>query len=551
MEKMPVEIIERICANLCLHCQSASPFVHQDTPDPIEDKSALASFSASCSSLQAIVQPIVFHYYSMGHAFNHTRAVDPERYDTLPLFLRSVIERPDLALCVRSLQLVSTTPIPFRNSTLDTPLLQILNAASRRFGLGDGDMIPPTEAEWKRMVWQDGIPDDMPLILIAKQEELFDTRMAHWLQELALMLLPSVASLFLTRSGVRTQYHCLAKNAQSPVPAARATLPALKRAILTGDTYAPWHIAHAASLFEAAPNLEELCALDCGHERASPGEEIFMPGYQDRSWNFPVAANLRRLLIEDITLEELKRLLVFCPALEELHYRKSKVTNWSATHNERRFCRQVSDALAPVANALRVLVLAYKTETQQGRFTHTPHRYEDSLLKDITDPISTLANLTRLETLILEQASLYPVAARAYWDHQHLAGLDDDDIDPRLADILPSSIRRLSITHVYRSFRKEMQQLVAAAPTRFPQLEVVSISAVRPPSSRFHEQVKRDWETVSWFFERSNIRLHLSAQTDEADRLRGAEDTKALLVLKKPVRLFLTGGSAFGGASEH
>jgi hypothetical protein len=69
----------------------------------------------------AIAQPFVFHYYATGnlpeivvadqpgYAYGDKRKTkDNFDEDLLPLFLRSVIQRPDLATCVEALQLVDS-----------------------------------------------------------------------------------------------------------------------------------------------------------------------------------------------------------------------------------------------------------------------------------------------------------------------------------------------------------------------------------------------------------------------------------------------------------
>jgi hypothetical protein len=65
----------------------------------------------------AIAQPFVFHYYAIGnlpeifvadqpcYAYDdQPKTKDDFDDDLLPLFLRSVIQRPDLATCVEALQ---------------------------------------------------------------------------------------------------------------------------------------------------------------------------------------------------------------------------------------------------------------------------------------------------------------------------------------------------------------------------------------------------------------------------------------------------------------
>ncbi|KAK0612183.1 hypothetical protein B0T14DRAFT_531750 [Immersiella caudata] len=494
MDRAPVEIIERICSSLCLHCQSPSDCLLAAGSETDQAKATLASFSATCSFIRAAVQPILFHYFSAGNTPNFHSPTDYK----LALFLRSVIERPDLALCVRFLQLPETTPRPFRGGGLNTPLLTILNEASRRLGLGDGDMIPPTEAAWQKVLFPGGNWSHVPAILISRQQDEVSIRMGHWLQELALMLLPSVSSLLVTRTGPRTKYFCFAKNAIVLGPQGRTTLTSLKQATLLGDGFDDWHIVHAASLLEASPNLEELRALDCGFDRAEPGEDTFV--YPNRPWKLPMAANLRILTITNITLEELKRSLAICPRLEELDYRKSKMTNYYTTNEARVFCRQPVEAVLPVAKTLRTLHIGFRTQTcfrepRGVRPSLVPESYEELLLQDIFHPIASFQHFEQLHTLSIEQAALvYPT---------------DGEYEPRLVDILPASIRVFRLIFIYRGFREDMERLLAEAPLRFPRLERVELGVVKPVSDTFYELVANDVGTVSKMFKGSGIRLAL------------------------------------------
>jgi hypothetical protein len=110
MENLPVELIQRICDHLCLHCQLPSSFAHADTWQVRESKDALANLSAASSWLRAIAQPVLFHYFATGKLIlTHRQNNLPQPDSPLSLFIRSAIRRPDLAARVKALQLVQSS----------------------------------------------------------------------------------------------------------------------------------------------------------------------------------------------------------------------------------------------------------------------------------------------------------------------------------------------------------------------------------------------------------------------------------------------------------
>lgn len=73
------------------------------------DKITLARMCRASRMLCSIAQPVLFHYYASGNLARSVRSWNVEHWspedDKLPAFLRTLITRPDLALCVKSLQL--------------------------------------------------------------------------------------------------------------------------------------------------------------------------------------------------------------------------------------------------------------------------------------------------------------------------------------------------------------------------------------------------------------------------------------------------------------
>jgi hypothetical protein len=122
MDRLPAGIAHLICCQLCAHCQCPAAFPNADTDDVIVSKASLGRLACTCKSMCAIAQPVVFHYFatwnlaltsltpeSAYYCFNINRGVRPEdkRSNYLGAFLRSIVQRPDLARFVEALQLVA------------------------------------------------------------------------------------------------------------------------------------------------------------------------------------------------------------------------------------------------------------------------------------------------------------------------------------------------------------------------------------------------------------------------------------------------------------
>ncbi|EMT64745.1 hypothetical protein FOC4_g10007428 [Fusarium odoratissimum] len=104
---LPVEIFTAICRNLCVHCQHAH--VVDLPPDEIdhaiEAQQALSRLSRTCRRFRNTAQPILYHCYHSGRQSDSSSSpewwgdTDARRreVETLEGFLRTLLERPDLA----------------------------------------------------------------------------------------------------------------------------------------------------------------------------------------------------------------------------------------------------------------------------------------------------------------------------------------------------------------------------------------------------------------------------------------------------------------------
>ncbi|KAH0431658.1 hypothetical protein CcaCcLH18_06962 [Colletotrichum camelliae] len=102
---LPSEILSQICEELCYHCRNPRHFVNADEEDSIGDKRALAKLCCTGCALLNLGQPVLCHYYATGNLEpvldnGIKRYSDPWRTlddDKLTLFLRTIIERPQLS----------------------------------------------------------------------------------------------------------------------------------------------------------------------------------------------------------------------------------------------------------------------------------------------------------------------------------------------------------------------------------------------------------------------------------------------------------------------
>src|SRR6478736_7546654 len=130
---LPVEIFTAICRNLCVHCQHAH--VVDLPPDEIdhaiEAQQALSRLSRTCRRFRNTAQPILYHCYHSGRQSDSSSSpewwgdTDARRreVETLEGFLRTLLERPDLAKHVRALAFFALREVTARQISEETQAL--------------------------------------------------------------------------------------------------------------------------------------------------------------------------------------------------------------------------------------------------------------------------------------------------------------------------------------------------------------------------------------------------------------------------------------------
>ncbi|MBE3047135.1 hypothetical protein IMZ48_32350 [Candidatus Bathyarchaeota archaeon] len=432
-----MEIGDQIWSLLCLHCQDPEAFPHADSPDVRLNKASLSRLARTSKRMYDIVQPFVYHYYATGNlpvkianGIEKDSTTYPSDDDKLPAFLRTVIQRPDLAAHATALQLVASENL--RGCTAD--VLPVLTAASEVVGLSYGLRI--VESLQK----DESAPYTHPLTYYdAHKREEFRTGVHKWLEELTILLLPNIERLSITRDYIAEYFHLEESGRQ---------LPALRTVALMGW----YHVHEPMALFAAAPRLETLYAIGACALFDNNCWTEYGP------WSLKLAG-LRKLTVTDLKpLKDLELLLECCHALSELHFSHVHLHDyWDAA--------QLMLSLAPVKGQLRHLTLTwvpinYDSDPEEP----DPYSYEWTLeYGKQHDTVDSFREFVNLEVLVIDQAALCQ---------------REDRLIPsdRLVNFLPASIREVHFYFVYRSFLAALETLAYEAPRRFPHLRVVHIS---------------------------------------------------------------------------
>ncbi|GKU00087.1 unnamed protein product [Fusarium langsethiae] len=445
IESLPVEVFTAICRNLCVHCQHAH--VVDLPPDEIdhaiEAQQALSRLSRTCRRLRSIAQPILYHcYYSRrksGSSHNIEFSGDTDNrtceIGILRAFLRTLLQRPDLAKHVRALALFALKEDTFGKISQD--MQDLFRQAGERAGFR-------------------ALPS----------YEQVDSK---WLQEASIMAAPFVEQLLIYRSSSEGLQYIR----DSPF-----YLPNLKYLVLPGQGKNPdecCHIQQMQDVLLKAQNLEILAASDADCGTDIPLRERF----RAEPWNTALSS-LRRLSLHGLDPDNLAKILRRSPVLEDLDYfcDMDKYTVLQQSH------------LAPVSRSLRRL--CYTTTTWE----HTSGgaqdiieqvsmflRWDSSLRGD-----ASFVNFPHLEILEIEQLLLYgPVFDDEEERKQRFEVMKDTGPEIFMAS-LPSSLRILHIGMVlaWPEMRRDLLGMVGNI-YRFQNLSVVAVDPYEAPPK---QQVK-------------------------------------------------------------
>ncbi|EAQ93836.1 predicted protein [Chaetomium globosum CBS 148.51] len=414
MQHLPVELLERICSFLCFHCQAPCYFPNADMKDVVSDKASLARFCRVSKSICAVAQPFVFHYYAAGNLTSYYRDLptrpgylysgEPELWshssDLLPFVLRSIILRPGLARCVRSLQLITLHHYVEEAFTWeDGPegdIAPAIRKASTDLGLIAYNVFHPEYMGWVR---ENLDPEDRPRITIGYVH--------HTLEQLAILLCPRVSTLLLLADFSPPTGNLLASHGT-----ALTTI-----ALVSHDSRG--HYAHAGPILALAPNLHTLHAIDArNHDaRARPAPDR-LAGVAPFSTSttttdsdprppppplvFPA---LQKAALHDLGLAALAEFVRNAPALRELRYTET----WTEDDGrDPEYYWGLAGCLEPARETLRRLVLRVPVSPRLGAQATSGL---GSGLGSSGAVVGLLRGLVRLEVLSVSQEAVYGCGA--------------------------------------------------------------------------------------------------------------------------------------------
>ncbi|EQL02818.1 hypothetical protein G6O67_005343 [Ophiocordyceps sinensis] len=442
MESLPTEILQHISRYLCFHCLRPGVFPNADSHLVCLDKRSLSRLCRTSRRMCAIAQPILYHYYATGNlpveagfGLQHTVGGISED-DKLPLFLRTLLQRPDLAAHIRALQLVQCQILKW----YPDDLARALGIKMRQL-----DIMPPKNGASLQLRSCDAHAPDVDIIASLRRHA--------WLEQLAVALSPGLEMLLVAQTN-GSQFFRHAK---------QLVIPRLRTLAIRGYS-GQYYFSGAISLITTAPCLETLYLLDCFYYTGWSG--VFDAPLQS------ILANLRRLVVSDLRAQHLERLLGSCSQLQDLeYYQRRGASIWNVG--------QVVQSLMPAKDTLRRLYFAclptasiwfdQRNHLEPGEAFHISrgpaHGYEDALTVSYdTSAIELLSEFAQLEELGLDQASIYsPIN-------------NDPETNPgRLARLLPPRLQRLRVMYVYRGMAGDLCRLGREAAVSSPELTHVRL----------------------------------------------------------------------------
>ncbi|KFZ03747.1 hypothetical protein V501_09313 [Pseudogymnoascus sp. VKM F-4519 (FW-2642)] len=299
--------------------------------------------------------------------------------DKLPAFLRTLITRPDLALCVESLQLQGSGI----QDLCGPELMQLLADAGRALNFKlpvgwrwEGWVKDFSTDDWSDDEWQ-WSRDPTPFL---SNDNVNPHRLAFhdWLMGLAIALTPRTKMLM---------YMCESPELHS-FQESKTVLPALKTLALRGAMDNDYFLVDIHPLINAASNLETLYALDS--DGAKCDEWSFSSIHKVDRWENLAVSRLHKLVLDDLYPEAFNELIRRCAQIEDLEY---YIRHWS-DHPD------IIQAIYPRKERLRRLCFGYLPPP-------VPSSYESRLPDGDYVTISSLQQFAQLEELVIDQALLY------------------------------------------------------------------------------------------------------------------------------------------------
>ncbi|KAI0385568.1 hypothetical protein F5Y04DRAFT_188090 [Hypomontagnella monticulosa] len=456
MESLPVELLAEIFSHFCYHCKHPALFPNADLSEARSDKRLLARICRTSKRFCAVAQPILYHYYATGNNAVETKLykgydslgdLDHFEPNMLPQFLRSLIQRPDLALRVTAMHLVLETPQKFYEDQKQT-IKSVIDFSVSNILLGETNAC----AEWFE-AWINGNES---------KAHVLGLRLAI----LAMTLTPRLESLLVVLD------HGTDFTSDNHVVPLR--LPSLRTLALVGEDY--HYFKEPYDLYIAAPKLETI--YSCNRD----GQGILLVDLNNpRDW--PSLSNLNKLVISDPKPYGVATLLEGVRKLECLEYFWNGKGDFGV--------KDLAVFLRPVRSTLKKLCIGYIPSSYQVEVDPFPKYIDPPRIS--YPPLRTLYKFDALEDLSIDCFLLYPKKR-------------EPDEANRLVTLLPQSIRKLRITYIYRGIDKCLRQLAEEAPEKFPLLKSVVVGIAERTDPALDYDISRV-VGLGGLFARSGIRF--------------------------------------------
>ncbi|GKT62961.1 hypothetical protein ColTof3_10300 [Colletotrichum tofieldiae] len=300
----------------------------------------------------------------------------------------------------------------------------------------------------------------------------------HWLEELAVLLSTNLERLFIARDSFVHYEH---------IKDSGASFPALKTIAIRGISRNQ-HVHEASVLFNAAPNLESLFSLRCSLF------DGLSPWTMAKPWTLKLQG-VRRLVLNDIGLEDLGLLVSCCPKLQELEILATKI-HLSSGLNYWNVAKLLQ-ALEPVQHKLQKL-----------RLSCSPNQKLAGDSRSNTGDISRSFRLfDQLKELALDQIAIESLS-------RTIPAQESTASDWSLAEVLPSSICKIQLLHVSKRFMGGLRRLAEDAYFALPYLRAVHVNFEEGIDKR--DVGSKSIDSIESAFESAGIAIHwVTSQTGE------------------------------------
>ncbi|TPX18312.1 uncharacterized protein E0L32_011810 [Thyridium curvatum] len=498
MDRLPPEVISLICSQLCFHCCYPDTMPNDDDTAIQKRKTALARFTRTSRRIEIIARPILYHYFSAGSYPEGPRSTIFEG------FVDTLIRHPHLAEYVQTLQLQCPGVQVHDNHQLDHGNHQLdhgnyqLNQIDQQQSERLRDELGIT---WKLADVRNGL---LPRLGYYTYSHILRRR---WLEEICILLAPNLEALYLKRSAGLT-FAQLAESISNLRASGREprALSKLRTFMLHEDFYDPGSFEAYSDFLLNVPSLETFYYLPGHTGRSLGGNSLSHQSKFDQVYAGHTLGAVKTLMLTAPVVGFLQRILPLFPNLEELGI------NWAQPEID-------YPALAALASptrikTLRTCSLTMGFMTASGRVTR-PYEYRLGRDRYETLPPDALTAFENLEDLTLDQAAFHyggaedPPPPQGGATAAPASQADKTDKDQRLVDVLPSSLRHLRVTCVYRTMLNDLGQLAGVHQERFPALRTVTLGFVDVMEEYRREEIMIMREWAADLFEDTSVILFL------------------------------------------